>query len=141
MSNLIELKEIAGGALQEKASQALDEVFANMQDPNTPWKNKREIVIKLKLTQNEDRDDAACEISVEKKLAQPKPIQTRFYMGTDLKTGEVYAEEYGSGCKGQLTIDDIQTEVDGKTVDTETGEIMDQPQDGTVVDFRAAKQA
>lgn len=30
MSNLIELKEIAGGALQEKASQALDDVFANM---------------------------------------------------------------------------------------------------------------
>lgn len=142
MSNLIELKEIAGGALQEKASQALDDVFANMQDPNTPWKNKREVVIKLKFTQNEDRNDAACEISVEKKLAQPKPVETRFSIGKDLKTGKVYAEEYGSGCKGQMSFDDMQTEIGGKTVDTETGEIIEeQAQESTVVDFRSAKQA
>ena len=70
--NPIDLAELAGGALQEKSQKALQDVFENMQDPNTPWKNKREVVIKLKFTQNEDRDDATCEISVEKKLAQPK---------------------------------------------------------------------
>lgn len=92
--NPIDLAELAGGALQEKSQKALQDVFENMQDPNTPWKNKREVVIKLKFTQNEDRDDATCEISVEKKLAQPKPVETKFALGTNLATGEVLAEEY-----------------------------------------------
>lgn len=142
--NPIELKDIAGGALQEKAQKALEDVFANMQDPNTPWKNKRVVTIKLSFTQNEDRDDTSCEISVEKKLAQPKPVETRFSIGKNLKTGEVYAEEYGSGCRGQISMDEYQAEVDGKTVDTETGEIIEEPtkgETGTVIDLRIAKQA
>lgn len=137
----IELKEIAGGALQEKAQKALQDVFENMQDPNTPWKNKREVVIKIKFTQNEDRDDATCEISVEKKLAQPKPVETKFALGTDLTTGEVEATEYGPGIKGQISLDEYQrAQVDGKTVDTETGEIMEDSKADAVVDFRTAKQ-
>lgn len=91
--NAVNLKDIADGALQEKFQTALQEVFRNMQDPNTPWKNKREIVIKLKFIQNEDRDDVSCEISVEKKLAQSKPVGTKFAVGKDLHTGEVEASE------------------------------------------------
>lgn len=140
--NQIELKEIAGGALQEKAQKALKDVFENMQDPNTPWKNKREVVIKMKFTQNEDRDDATCEISVEKKLAQPKPVATKFAIGTDLTTGEVEATEYGPGIKGQISLDEYQkTQVDGKNVDMETGEIIEDSKTDAVVDFRNAKQA
>lgn len=41
-----------------------------------------------------------------------------------------------------MSFDDMQTEIDGKTVDTETGEIIEeQAQESTVVDFRSAKQA
>lgn len=36
--NPIDLAELAGGALQEKSQKALQDVFENMQDPNTPWK-------------------------------------------------------------------------------------------------------
>ena len=39
----ISLQELAGGALQEKVNQAFEKVMQNMQDPNTPWKNKRKI--------------------------------------------------------------------------------------------------
>ena len=119
-------------------------VFENMQDPNTPWKNKREVVIKLKFTQNEDRDDATCEISVEKKLAQPKPVETKFALGTNLTTGEVLAEEYGPGIKGQISLDEYQKEqhIDGKTVDVDTGEIIEESEENDgVVDFRQVKQA
>ena len=56
MENL-KLQEVANGALQEKANQALQKVFDNMQGPNTPWKNKRVVTIKMAFTQNEDRDD------------------------------------------------------------------------------------
>lgn len=75
MENL-RLQEVAGGALQEKANQALQKVFDNMQDPNTPWKNKRVVTIKMAFTQNEDRDDSTCEISVDTKLAPVKPVET-----------------------------------------------------------------
>ena len=144
--NPIDLAELAGGALQEKSQKALQDVFENMQDPNTPWKNKREVVIKLKFTQNEDRDDATCEISVEKKLAQPKPVETKFALGTNLTTGEVLAEEYGPGIKGQISIDEYQKsqKIGEKTVDTETGEIIEEKNEKEnvgVVDFRQAKQA
>lgn len=131
----VDLKEVAGGALQEKAQRALEDVFENMQDPNTPWKNKREVVIKMKFTQNEDRDDATCEISVEK-------VETKFALGKNLETGEVVAEEYGPGIRGQISLDEYQKEqVDGKTVDMETGEIIEDSKTDAVVDFRNAKQA
>lgn len=142
--NPIDLAELAGGALQEKSQKALQDVFENMQDPNTPWKNKREVVIKLKFIQNEDRDDATCEISVEKKLAQPKPVETKFALGTNLTTGEVLAEEYGPGIKGQMSLDEYQKEqhIDGKTVDVDTGEIIEESEENDgVVDFRQVKQA
>lgn len=125
MDNL-KLQEVAGGALQEKAQQALSKVFENMQDPNTPWKNKRVVTIKMAFTQNEDRDDSTCEISVDTKLAPVKPVETKFSLGKNLKTGEVEAVEYGPGIKGQMSLDDYQTTgADGRTVDTETGKIKD----------------
>ena len=123
------LQEIAGGALQEKANQALQQVLNNMQNPNTPWKNKRAVTIKMTFTQNEDRDDSTCEISVDTKLAPVKPVETKFSLGKNLKTGEVEAVEYGPGIKGQMTLSDIipkeDVVIDGKTIDTETGEIKD----------------
>lgn len=123
------LQEIAGGALQEKANQALQQVLNNMQNPNTPWKNKRAVTIKMTFTQNEDRDDSTCEISVDTKLAPVKPVETKFSLGKNLKTGEVEAVEYGPGIKGQMTLSDIVPKedvvIDGKTIDTETGEIKD----------------
>ncbi|MCM1220631.1 MAG: hypothetical protein NC548_39700 [Lachnospiraceae bacterium] len=124
---IVDLRGIADGALQEKFQAALEEVLRNMQDPNTPWKNKREITIRLKFIQNEERNDTACEISVEKKLAQPKSVMTKFAVGRDLSTGRVEAVEYGPGIKGQMSLDDFQ----------ESGQ--DKGSRNTVVDFRSAK--
>ena len=79
----VNLETFAGGALQEKVDRAMDEVLQNMQDPNTPWKNKRGITIKISFQQNEDRDDTAVDVVVEKKLAHSSPIVTRMSIGTD----------------------------------------------------------
>lgn len=130
----VNLEEFAGGALQEKFDRAFEQVTENMLDLNTPFKNKRVITIKVALTQNELRDDSVAEVSVETKLAPASPIKTQFALGKDLQTGKVFAQEYGKGIKGQMSIEDIQ--IDGKTVDTETGEIKGE----TVVDFKT-KQA
>ena len=140
----VNLETFAGGALQEKFDDAMDKVLVNMMDPNTPWKNKRKIFVEITFEQDEDRSDTAVNVAVIAKLAPVKPIGTRMAIGKNLKTGEVFAEEYGSQCRGQMTLDDFQgqkmSEVDGKVIDTETGEIVKQkPQ--SVVDFRAVKQA
>jgi hypothetical protein len=103
---IIRLGEVAGGALQEIAQEAIADVVANMQDVNTPWKPMRMVTIKLKLTQNEDRDDATMQISVEKKTAAVKPVETKFSMGKDLRDGSIYMEEYGPQIKGQMSFDD-----------------------------------
>ena len=65
-------------------------------------------------------------------------LKTAFAIGTDLRTGETYAQEYGKQIRGQMNLDDYQAEqvVDGKVIDTDTGEII--KEDNTVVDFRKA---
>lgn len=136
--NKIELKDMVGGALQEQFAKAFEKVVENLQNPNTPFKNARKINIELKFTQNERRDDVKCAVQVKETLAPQAPMETAFSIGTNLHTGELYAEEYGKQCKGQMSINDYQETqiIDGKEVDTETGEIK---KTDTVVDFRKAK--
>lgn len=95
MENIISLNDFCGGSLLEKANTALKVVLENMQDPNTPWKKSRELNIKLTFSQNESRDDMAVDVSVTSKIAPVTAIQTRLAVGKDLRTGQVYAEEYG----------------------------------------------
>ena len=132
---LLNLNEIADGALQEKLNAAMRKVLENMQDPNTPYKVKRGIPVKLGFTQTESRNDAVVDVSVETKLAPASPIQTMMSIGKDLRNGEVYAEEYGKQVKGQMSLDMAKlAQVDGDTVDTETGEVVS----GNIVDYRKA---
>ena len=128
----VNLEEFAGGALQEKFDVAMNQVLANMLDPNTPWKNKREINIKVTFEQNEDRDDTHVDVSVVSKLAAVKSIGTRMAIGKNIKTGEMYAEEYGNQVRGQLSMSDLETN------DTEN-EDSEKESGNKVVDLRAAR--
>lgn len=130
----IELKELVGGALQEQFAKSFEKVVENLQNPNTPYKNSREITIKLKFTQNEKRDDVKCGILVAEKLAPQSPMETSFVIGKDLETGEVYAKEYGKQVVGQMTFNDVMP-TGGDKVDQETGEIMSE-QPNNVIDLR-----
>lgn len=137
--NKVNLNEIVGGALQEQFARSFERVVDNLQNPNTPFKNVREITIKLKFTQNEKRDDVKCSINVSEKLAAQAATETSFAIGKDLQTGELYAEEYGKQIRGQMNLKDYETPVQkigGDVVDTETGEIL---KSDTVVDFRKAQ--
>ncbi len=138
--DLLNLREFVGGALQEKVNTAMQKVLENMRDPNTPWKPKRHINIRISFTQNEDRDDAAVEVHVSEKTAPVSPMLTRMAIGKDLRSGRVYAEEYGRQIKGQMSLDLGQqapgavVEVDGGLVDKETGEVIEDK----VIDLRRA---
>lgn len=114
----------------------MKKVVENLQNPNTPYKNSREITIKMKFTQNEQRDDVNCAIQVSEKLAPQAPMETRFAVGKDLATGQMYAEEYGKQIRGQMSVNDYQAKP--VEVDTETGEILDKKQGAQIIDFRTA---
>lgn len=129
--NKVDLGKMVGGALQEKFQHSFKRVMENLQDVNTPYKDKREIIIKMSFVQNEQRDDVATEISVTEKLASQAKLATKFAVDKDLQTGEVFAEEYGkSQLRGQMQMDTAPQ------VDWETGEVLE---DDTVVDFRKVK--
>lgn len=125
----IDLREMVGGALQDKFQHSFDRVMENLQDRNTPFKAKREINIKMTFVQNEQRDNVVASLKVTEKLASQGELVTQFATGKDLRTGEVIAEEYGGNqLKGQMMLDASQ-------VDPETGEIAEE----TIVDFRKVK--
>lgn len=135
--NIVELHEMIDGGLQEQFGKSFEKVIENLQDPNTPYKNARKITIELKFTQNERRNDVKCSVSVKETLAPRETLETAFAVGKDLKTGELYAEEYGKQIRGQMHIDDMPD------FDEETGEIHEEqplkPQVSEVVDFRKAR--
>lgn len=137
--NKVELQELVGGALQEKFSKSFEKVVENLQDPNTSFKVKRKITITLSFDQNEARDDVSVSVDVAEKLAPQQGMNTKFFIGKDLKTGEVFAEEYGKQIRGQMSISDLETapanENTVDVVDTETGEVLET---GKVVDLRKA---
>ena len=113
----VSLEEIAGGALQEQFEKAFKKVVENLADPNTSYKEARKITITLKFAQNEQRDDVVCELLVTEKLASQAVTRTSFAVAKNLKTGEVYAEEYGKN-RNQMSIDDLD-------VNTATGEVRE----------------
>lgn len=131
--NKVELQNLVGGQLQEKFEHAFEKVLENLQDPNTSFKVKRGITIKLDSVQNEKRDDVLVSVDVSEKLAPQAGMKTSFSIGKDLQTGEIYAEEYGKQIKGQMNLFDI--------MDPETGEVIEQNQNidsNKVVDLRKA---
>jgi hypothetical protein len=138
--NKIELGEMIGGALQEKFSNSFERVIENLQDQNTPFKDKRNITIKLVFEQNEARDDVSVKIDISEKLAAQCGMKTSFSIGKDLRTGEIFAEEYGKQLKGQLVMNSVPAEkgVGEVPCDPETGEVLEEPKNN-VVDLRIAK--
>lgn len=124
---MVDLNQIAGGELAAQFTDALFKVVGNLKDPNTPFKNKRGITIKLTFEQNEMRDDVTVGVSVETKLASRSPAKTQMAIGKDLATGELYIEEYGRGIAGQMSLDKYPTESDGQILieADDTAEVVD----------------
>ena len=81
-------------------------------------------------------------------LAPALGAVTAISMGKDIATGEVEAVEIGNQIPGQMSIDDQGQQaatvqiIDGKAVDTTTGEILEPQNIGSkVVDLRKAREA
>lgn len=136
------LASLCGGAVQEKVDRALEKVANNILDPNTDPKKKRVITLKITLKPDEsDYEDVQVSADVSYTLAPELGIQTRFFVNKDLRNDKVTVMEHKKGeIRGQLDFNDIGLTPEPttkRTVDTETGESMEESEKvGQVVDFR-----
>lgn len=86
---------LAGGGVEEKLQFALDEVAANIADPNTDPKKARKVTMTLTMKPNEQRTIANLEIDVKTSLVAPMSISTTLMIDRD-KEGKIVASEiYG----------------------------------------------
>lgn len=88
----ISLATLAGGALEEQFTDALQSLLNNIQDVNTAPTTKRELTLKVTVTPSKDRSIGLVTMAVNAKLAPPKPAETTIFMGFD-KKGQAVATE------------------------------------------------
>lgn len=119
----------------------MEAVARNIADPNTEAKTSRKITVTITLKPNEQRDFITTSITTKSTLAPTLGAVTALGIRKDLKSGDIEVGEIGNQIPGQMSMDDVQdsslesggtVEVDGKTVDAETGEIKSDK----VVDLR-----
>lgn len=125
----VNLAEFAGGQLQQKFNMAFAQVLSNLQDLNTPFKNKRKISIDVTFEQNECRDDVSVGVSVTTKLASVSPSKTSIAVERDLDSGQIYFKEYGSQIHGQMNF----------SSDNQQNITIEGNDDDKVLDLRKAK--
>lgn len=122
MNKTFSIDTLAGGAVKERLSQAIQEVMENIADPNTPWKDKRKVTLEITLSTKEDREMIDFDVIAKTKLAPRTPVHTTFIMDRNLD-GEIFASEYKKQLPGQTAIKVINET--GEIVTT--GETKDEP--------------
>lgn len=81
MEEKVTLPSLAKGAAAELFEKELQKAIANILDINTEAKAPREVILRVKMTPNEDRNIAQTEVRIESKLASFKPAETVLYVG------------------------------------------------------------
>ena len=143
----INIEKFSNGELTQQINREMEAVARNIADPNTEAKTARKITVTITLKPNEQRDFITTSITTTSTLAPTLGAVTALGIRKDLKSGEIEVGEIGNQIPGQMSIDEVQAqstaapvqEVDGKAVDTETGEIISGSR--KVVDLRAAREA
>lgn len=145
----INIEQFSNGELTQQINREMEAVARNIADPNTEAKTTRKITVTITLKPNEQRDFITTSITTKSTLAPTLGAVTALAVGKNLKTGEIEVGEIGNQIPGQMSMEDVAAqqpagpvqEVDGRTVDTETGEIVGQASGGNVVDLRKAREA
>ena len=126
MKAIDSMDSLMGGAAKERFRDALSQALKNAIDPNTKAKFKRQVLITLNITPDEDRKAAVITCDVKHKLAAPATITKTCMIERDNK-GNVAAFESADQLPGQLDMEDA-----AQPAETGVG-------DANVVRFKAAK--
>lgn len=145
----INIEQFSNGELTQQINREMEAVARNIADPNTEAKTTHKITVTITLKPNEQRDFITASITTKSTLAPTLGAVTALAVGKNLKTGEIEVGEIGNQIPGQMSMADVEPqqpagpvqEIDGKAVDTDTGEIIGQTSGGNVVDLRKAREA
>jgi len=99
-----QLDELMDGALTERFNREMERVLANVFDPNTNPKAKRQIQIIIDVAPNERRDAAVLRVDVKTKTAPPVAIEQTVFLHMD-DAGNVTASEITREVPGQIGMD------------------------------------
>lgn len=122
------LETFVGGELSRQINRDIEAVMRNVVDPNTDVKAKRKITVTIEFKPNEQRNFITTNVNSKPTLAPALGAVTALGVQQDLTSGAIDVAEIGS------KIPEATVKVEGKTVDTETGEIMEKG--SKVVDLR-----
>ena len=145
----INIEQFSNGELTQQINREMEAVARNIADPNTEAKTARKITVTITMKPNEQRDFITTSITTKSALAPTLGAVTALGIRKDLKSGEIEVGEIGNQIPGQMSMEDMTAqqpavpvqEIDGKVVDTDSGEIVGQAPGGNVVDLRKAREA
>lgn len=144
----INIEQFSNGELTQQINRELEAVARNIADPNTEAKTARKITVTITMKPNEQRDFITTSITTKSTPAPTLGAVTALAIRENLQTKEIEVGEIGNQIPGQMSMEDVKAQqtrghvqdVDGRAVDTETGEIIE-PAGNNVVDLRKAREA
>ena len=89
------------GAVVEAVDYCLQEVLDNYLDPNTEAEKAREVILKIKIKPNKERNFGSITFQAASKLAPAQPLETAILIDRD-RRGRAVAVEHFTRPKGKL---------------------------------------
>lgn len=107
MKEVINLTEMARGALQEQFENAFQKILDNIDDPNTDHKKMRKLSITMKVVPDPMGGAATIDFQTDIKLVPANPLRTQIAYGKE--DGATVVREFNRGMPGQLEMTDDGT--------------------------------